>query len=54
MYSQTDDDSNEIARDEYDRLPEAIKAVYSFEGWLWLSGGQKRDLERDETEPEVG
>jgi hypothetical protein len=37
----------------YDKLPESIKAVYSEAEWLWLSAGEKKDLELRETEPET-
>ena len=38
---------------EYDRLPESIKAIYSYKQWLWLSRPEKDSLVVRETEPEV-
>lgn len=43
---------NELARDEYNALPAAIKACYSFEQYLWLSDREKALLVQAETEPE--
>lgn len=40
-------------QDEYERLPESIKAIYSAKEWLWLSDERKASLMREETEPEV-
>lgn len=37
---------------DYERLPESIKATYSYKEWLWLSAPEKRTLEQRETEPE--
>ena len=36
----------------YERLPDAIRAVYSEKEYLWLSAGEKANLEQRETEPE--
>lgn len=38
---------------EYERLPESIKAVYSYKQWSWLSRPEKNQLVTRETEPEV-
>lgn len=38
---------------DYDALPESIKALYTFEQYLWLSDDQKGRLEQTETEPET-
>ncbi len=38
---------------DYDRLPESIKALYTFEQYQWLSGDEKGRLEQRETEPEI-
>lgn len=38
---------------EYERLPESVKAVYSYRQWLWLSRREKDQLVSRETEPEV-
>lgn len=42
----------ETGNKEYDKLPEAIKAIYSLEEWLWLSGFEKAVLIERECEPE--
>ena len=38
--------------DDYDTLPEAIKAVISPKEYLWLSDAEKARLIETETEPE--
>jgi hypothetical protein len=38
--------------DDYDRLPECVKMIYTREQWLWLSDVQKAQLVQSETEPE--
>lgn len=38
---------------EYERLPEAIKASFTFKEWSWLSRREKDELVMRETEPEV-
>lgn len=43
---------NDLARAEYDALPEPIRMLYSFEQYLWLSDDQKAHLIQVETEPE--
>lgn len=42
----------DLARAEYDALPEPIRMLYTYEQYLWLSDGQKADLIQTETEPE--
>ena len=37
---------------EYDQLPEPVKQLHPYEGWLWLSDRQKAGLVASETEPE--
>lgn len=37
---------------EYDELPEAIKHTMDYQGWAWLSDGEKARLIQSETEPE--
>lgn len=41
-----------MANAGYDKLPEAIKAIYSEAEWLFLTDAQKKNLEQNETEPE--
>jgi len=36
----------------YDALPEGIKALHPYDGWLWLSDAEKAQLVSSETEPE--
>lgn len=38
---------------DYDALPEAVKATYSEQEYLWLSDGEKARLLQTETEPEA-
>lgn len=38
---------------DYDALPESIKAMYTPEQYLWLSGEEKGRLVQTETEPET-
>lgn len=38
---------------EYNALPEAIKALYTWEQYLWLSTEEKGRLLQTETEPET-
>jgi hypothetical protein len=45
------DRENLIYRD-YQALPEAIRALYSFEQYLWLSDAEKLGLIQSETEPD--
>lgn len=42
----------DLARAEYDALPESIRMVYSYEQYLWLSDREKAHLIQAETEPE--
>lgn len=39
-------------REEYDALPEAIRALYSFEQYQWLSEHERARLIQTETEPD--
>lgn len=43
---------NELAYRDYQALPEAIRASYSFEQYLWLSDREKARLVQAETEPD--
>jgi hypothetical protein len=45
------DPENLIYRD-YQALPEAIRALYSFEQYLWLSDAEKSRLVQLECEPD--
>lgn len=38
--------------DRYAALPAAIRAIYSYDEWVWLTDEQKDRLELAETEPE--
>lgn len=51
MSSQTDA-SSETRSDDYEELPECIKALYTPKEYLWLSGEEKARLIQTETEPE--
>ena len=42
----------EPAEDDYDRLPEPIKATYTRVEYLWLSDAEKSRLIETECEPE--
>lgn len=42
-----------LSRDEYDGLPEGIRAYYTYEQYLWLSDGEKAALIQTETEPDT-
>jgi hypothetical protein len=42
----------DLARAEYDALPEFLRAIYSYEQYQWLSDGEKARLIQTETEPE--
>lgn len=44
--------ASDVGNPEYDRLPDSIKAIYSYKEWLWLSAAEKNNLEQRETEPE--
>jgi len=46
------DMSADLARDEYDALPEAIKAYYTWAQYQWLSDAEKGRLIQTETEPD--
>ena len=39
--------------DDYEALPESIKATYSEQEYLWLSSTEKARLLQTETEPEA-
>lgn len=39
--------------DEYDLLPEGIKAAYTREAYLWLGDAEKARLLQTETEPDI-
>lgn len=39
-------------REEYDALPEAIRALFTFEQYQWLSEAERARLIQIETEPE--
>lgn len=42
----------DLARAEYDGLPESIKHVYSYEQYQWLGDVEKARLIQTETEPD--
>jgi hypothetical protein len=42
----------DLARAEYDALPEAIKAAYSYIEYQWLGDAEKARLVQTETEPD--
>ena len=42
----------DFMRNEYDRLPESIKLLYTYKEWQWLGTERERALER-ETMPDV-
>jgi hypothetical protein len=42
----------ELARAEYETLPEDIQALYTYTQWMWLSGEEKARVVQAETEPE--
>lgn len=44
---------NPLAYRAYLDLPEAIRSIYSFEQYLWLSDFEKVRLIQSETEPDV-
>jgi hypothetical protein len=44
---------NDELKDDYDKLPEALKLVYTRQEYLWLSDLQKAKLIERETEPDV-
>lgn len=46
------DEQRDLARAEYDALPEAIKHYYSWVQYQWLSDAEKAHLIQTETEPE--
>jgi hypothetical protein len=46
------DAQRDLARAEYDALPEAIKHYYSWEQYQWLSDAERADLVQRETEPD--
>lgn len=37
---------------EYDELPEAIKAGVTYSDYQWMSDAQKANIQQTETEPE--
>jgi hypothetical protein len=43
---------NNLAYRDYMALPESIRALYSFEQYLWLSDFEKVRLIQAETEPD--
>lgn len=45
--------ANPLAYRDYVELPESIRALYSFEQYLWLSDFEKARLIQAETEPDV-
>ena len=40
------------AEARYSALPASIRAIYSYDEWVWLTDQQKDRLELAETEPE--
>lgn len=46
------DEKRDLARADYDALPEAIKHYYSWEQYQWLSDNEKASLIQSETEPD--
>jgi len=40
-------------QNQYDSLPEPIKAIYTLEQYLWLSAMEKKNLLQAECEPDV-
>ena len=53
MQTLLNDAVAESEQDDYSRLPEAIRDVYSRREYLWLAEDQKSRLIQTETEPEV-
>jgi hypothetical protein len=47
-----DDEPEDLARAEYEALPEPIKMLYSYEEYQWLGDAGKARLIERETEPE--
>jgi hypothetical protein len=45
-------DRENLVYREYQALPESIRALYSFEQYLWLSDFEKSRLIQSETEPD--
>jgi hypothetical protein len=43
---------NQLAHRDYLDLPESIRALYSFDQYLWLSDAEKARLIQAETEPD--
>lgn len=44
--------SMDMVEAEYERLPECIRLLYTFEQYLWLSDDEKGRLQQTETEPD--
>ena len=44
--------ANPLAYRDYTELPESIRALYSFQQYLWLSDLEKARLIQTETEPD--
>jgi hypothetical protein len=42
----------DLARAEYDALPESIRSIYTYEQYSWLSDHEKAVLIQTETEPD--
>jgi hypothetical protein len=38
---------NGLAKKEYDQLPEAVRALYTFKEWLWLGTERDRIIQRE-------
>jgi hypothetical protein len=45
-------DDRDLARAEYEALPESIRLIYSYEQYSWLSDYEKAHLIQTETEPD--
>jgi len=43
---------NQYEEDDYDRLPDSIKMIYSRQEYMWLSDTEKNTLVQRECEPE--
>lgn len=42
----------DLARQQYEKLPECIKTGYTYKDWLWIDDAGKAKLIQSETEPE--
>lgn len=45
-------DRDNLAYRDYQALPDAVRALYSYETYLWLSDADKARLVQLETEPD--